>query len=75
MRIVPDWKWVLLKSWSARLLALASVLSALEVVAQVMIAFEYDAGIPPGLLAALAGLVTLAALPARILAQRHSDED
>lgn len=70
MRWIRDWKWVLTQAWSVQLLALAAILSGLEVTVQVMIAFTIDPHMPAGLFAALAGLTTVAATIARFVAQR-----
>lgn len=66
MTLLPNWWEVLTRAWSARLIALASIMTGLEV------GFPYFAGhlpIPEGLFGALAGLFSAAALVARILAQ------
>lgn len=68
MTLLPDWKEVLTKAWSVRFIALAAVLSGVEVVVSVLQPTMAD-DMPPGVFAALAGLVTAAALVARVLAQ------
>lgn len=69
MRLIDDWQWVVTKAWSVRLLLIAAVLSGLEVTIQVVIAFSITPPIPPGIFAVLSGLVTIAALIARFVAQ------
>ncbi len=69
MRIVDEWRWIIRKAWSVRLITLAAVLSGLEVAIQVLVGFAVKLPIPPGLFAALSGLVTFAALIARFVAQ------
>lgn len=67
MRLVQDWKRVLQRAWSVRLMLIAAVLSGLEV------AMPYLDGyvdIPPRLFALLSGLTVAAAFIARIVAQR-----
>lgn len=69
MRLVDEWQWLVKRAWSVRLLAIAAVLSGIEVMIQVMAAYSVDPGIPPGLFSILSGLVTVAALVARFVAQ------
>lgn len=71
LRVLDDWKWVLTRAWSIRLLALAASLSGLEVAIQVMIVWQIKPPIPAGVFAALSGLVTVAAFIARFCAQEH----
>lgn len=65
MDLIPDWKIVLKKAWSIRLMLLAGVLSAIEVVLPV---FMFD--MPRGVFAALSGVVVMSAFVSRLLAQR-----
>jgi hypothetical protein len=69
-RLREDWHWVLTKSWSVRFIVLAAILSGLEVAIQVAIAWQVKPPIPPGIFAALSGLVTVAACAARFFAQQ-----
>lgn len=69
MRLVDDAKWVFQRAWSVRLLAIAALLSGLEVTIQVMVGFSIDPLIPPGIFAVISGIVTVAALIARFVAQ------
>jgi hypothetical protein len=69
MRLVDEWQWLVRKAWSVRLIMLAGLLSGLEVAIQVLIALNWQPPIPGGLFAALAGLVSFAALIARFVAQ------
>lgn len=69
MRLIDDWRWVVSRAWSVRLLLLAAVLSGLEVTIQVIVAFSIAPPIPPGLFSVLSGLVTVGALIARFVAQ------
>lgn len=66
MDLIPDWKLVLEKAWSVRLLILAGVLSAAEVI----LPFFSDV-IPRGLFAAVTFPVVGGALIARVLAQKE----
>ena len=72
MKLVRNWAAVLRYAWSVRLMALAAVLSGAEV------AIPYLDGvlpIPPGLFAALAGVTTLGAMLARMVAQAPLQKD
>jgi len=63
--LIQDWDRAVKKFWSFRLSILAALLSGLEVVVQLWQPFS----IHPGVLAAIAGVVSLAAAIARIVAQ------
>ena len=69
MKLVDEWRWLVKRAWSVRLLALAAVLSGLEVTIQVMVGFSIKPPMAPGIFAVLSGLVTVAALIARFVAQ------
>lgn len=64
MKLIEDWKDVLLKAWSVKWIVGAVILSGIEVV----LPFFTDV-IPTGIFAALSGVVASTALLARILAQ------
>lgn len=64
MALVPNWRDVISHAWSMRLMLLAAVLSGVEAALPFFTDF-----IPQGLFGALAGLVSAAALVARIVAQ------
>lgn len=66
MKPIPDWREVLRKAWSVRLMLLAAVLSAVEVALPF---FQPD--LQRGLFALLSGLITGGALVARLVAQRN----
>lgn len=66
MKLIYNWRRVLRCAWSMRFIALAAALSAAEVAIAV---FIDNPPIPRGVFAAIAGLVTLAAAVARVLAQ------
>ena len=70
MKLIEDWRWVVRKAWSVRLIILAAALSGVEVALSVMAAFSISPGIPAGIFAALSGIVTIAAFSARFIAQR-----
>ena len=69
MRLIDDWRFVLRRAWSIKLILLSTGLSGLEVAIQVAIAWEIPVPVPAGVFAALAGFVTVAAGLARFIAQ------
>lgn len=66
--LVQNYRSILSRAWSVRLMALATVLSGAEA-ALAMLTPEI-LGIPQGVFAALAGVVSMAALVARVVAQQ-----
>lgn len=66
MKLIRNWKDVLTKAWSARLMILAGILSGAEVALP-----YFTAVIPPGILSALSSMVVSAAFIARFLAQKN----
>ena len=66
MSLVDNWRDVLRKAWSVRLIVLAFVLSA----AEVMLPF-FDDAFPKGIFAALSGLTVAGAFVARLIAQKE----
>ncbi|ANL84688.1 hypothetical protein [Rhizobium phaseoli] len=67
MKFASDWKRVLQRAWSIRLMLIAGLLSGIE------FAIPYLDGyvdIPPRLFAALSGFTVAAAFVARLLAQK-----
>ncbi len=72
LRLVHDWKWILKRAWSVRFIILATILSGFEA-ALPYIGDAYP--IPSGTFAALSGIATMAALAARMIAQRKGKED
>lgn len=67
MTLVPNWRWILQRAWSIRLMILAAALSFAEVVVPIVFI-----DMPRGPFAALSGLVTAAAFVARLIAQKDS---
>jgi hypothetical protein len=65
MKILDDWKTILKKAWSIRLMLMAGILSGIEVVLPLFI----DT-FPRGVFAILSILFTGAAFVARIMAQK-----
>lgn len=70
MKLAPDWRRVLRRAWSIRLILLAGLLSGLEV------ALPFLDGllpVPPGAFAALSLVTTAGAFVARLVAQKDLD--
>lgn len=68
MRLDRDWRRILSRAWSVRLMILAALLSGIEVALPF---FQFQ--IRPGVFAALSALVTMAAFVARIAVQKDLD--
>ena len=68
MTLLPDWKRILTKAWSIKFMLGAAALSGVEVVMSIL---QPSNTLPPGVFAALAGVVTSLALVARLLAQNE----
>ena len=65
MKLLDDWRTILRRAWSVRLMILAFVLTAAEVALPL---FADD--LPRGLFAVLSGLAVAGAFVARLAAQR-----
>lgn len=65
--LIANWREVLKRAWSVRLMIIAAVLSGLEVVLPLI---DGVFPIPPGVFAALSGLTVAGAFVARLLAQK-----
>lgn len=66
MSLLPDWKRIVRKAWSVRLMVIAAALSG----AEVALPFFSDS-IPRGLFAALSAFVVSGAFVARLMAQKE----
>jgi hypothetical protein len=64
MQLIPEWKRIVRRAWSLRLIVLAGVLSAGEVVLPL-----FSDAVPRGQFALLALLTTVGAAIARVVAQ------
>lgn len=71
MKLLADWKAVMRKAWSIKFMIGAAMLSGIEVVMSIL---QPSNALPPGVFAALAGVVTSMALVARLLAQTEADK-
>lgn len=67
---VPEWRRVLRRAWSIRLMIVAGVLSGAEVAMPLL---EGVIDLPGGLFASLSGLATAGAFVARLVAQKELD--
>ncbi len=65
MKLTDNWRGILRKAWSIRLMILAGVLSAVEVILPL-----FADSIPRGTFAALSGVTVAAAFVARLVAQQ-----
>ncbi len=70
-RLHPDWRRILRRAWSVRLMALAFILTAAEVA---LPAVPPIPGVSPTALALAAGLVTAGAFVARLIAQKDFED-
>ncbi len=65
MQLYDNWRQILTKAWSIRLMILAGILSGIEVALP-----YFEDVIPRGIFPALSGLAVAAALVARLVAQK-----
>lgn len=70
MKLVADWRHILRKAWSVRLMILAGLLSGLEVILPLFV----DA-LPRNLFAGLSMLTISGAFMARIVAQKEFGDE
>ena len=77
MNLVDDWKWVLKKTWSIRLILLAGLFSGLEAGMQIAMALHWldQYPIPPGMLVLASFMVSNVAFIARLVAQKKVNDD
>lgn len=71
MHPVPEWRRVLRRAWSIRLMIAAGILSGAEVAMPLL---HGVVALPPGMFAALSGLATAGAFVARLVAQKDIQE-
>lgn len=70
MQLLKNWKRILRKAWSVRLMILAGLLSGAEVVLPLL-----SDNMPRGVFAGLSMIVVSSAFIARIVVQRGMDDD
>lgn len=66
MRLIPNWRDVLTRAWSVRLMLLAAVLSGVEIILPFI---GMSGWLPDGLFAAFSFLVVAGAFIARFISQ------
>ena len=71
MKLTDNWREILQRAWSIRLIVLAGLLSGVEVLLGI---FADSPPIPRGTFAAISGIVTMGAFVARIVAQKDVAE-
>jgi hypothetical protein len=69
MQLVPNWRAVLARAWSIRLIVLAGLLSGLEIAVPLFVE-----ALPRGGFALLSFLVTAGAFVARLVAQQGVED-
>ena len=69
MSLIRDWRRVLKRAWSLRLIVLATIFSGLEVAVQ-FLQDDFEPLFPKGVFAIIAGVVSIAAFVARLMAQK-----
>ena len=72
MRILRNWREVLRRAWSVRLIAVAVLLTGVEVALPFLDGYV---DLPPRLFAGLAGLAAAGAFAARLIAQKGLSND
>lgn len=68
MKLKSDWKQVLRKAWSVRLIILAGIFTGAEMVVPL-----FSDALPRNTFAVLSGITTAAALIARVIMQKDVD--
>lgn len=68
--LVPEWKKILKKAWSVRLIAAAGLLQGLEMILPLFVH-----SMPKGVFASLAIPVTAAAFASRVIAQKGFQDE
>lgn len=72
MTLVANWRTVLRRAWSVRLIVVAAILSGLEIALPLLDGYL---PIPQGVFAGLSALTTAGAFMARIVAQKDIDDE
>lgn len=67
MKLIDDWQAILKKAWSVKFSIAAAILSAAEFTVQLV----QPEGVPKGMFAIVAMLVSIGATGARVLAQKE----
>ena len=75
LKLAPNWKAIATRAWSMWLMGLAALLSGIEVAISLYPeAFDFF-GVPSGYAAIASGVVTFAAMIARLVAQQGVTTD
>lgn len=69
-RVRKDWRKIIKRAWSVRLMMLAAVFGGCDAAIQAAIAMDVRPPISAGWFSILAGVASLAAMVARVVAQR-----
>ncbi len=69
MNLLPDWKRVIRRAWSIRFIILAGALTGLEVALPL-----FGDAMPRGVFAGLSVIASIAALGARVTAQKDAND-
>lgn len=72
MRLVSNWRQILRRAWSVRLIALAAFFTGLEIAMPLLDGYL---PLPPRTFAILSGLTGAAALVSRFVAQKDFDHE
>jgi hypothetical protein len=67
VQLIDDWKLIIQKAWSVKFNIAAALLGGVEVAVQ----FIQPAGVPAGLFAGIAALISMLAVGARVMAQQE----
>ena len=70
MRLAPDYRHIVRKAWSVRLMVVAGLLTGCEAILPM-----YQASIPRGTFAVLSMIAICGGLVARIMAQKNMGDD
>ena len=65
MKLISDWKKIVRKAWSFRLLGLAAAFTAIEILLPMV-----DTGLSPVVFSVLSGLAIVGAMVMRVVAQK-----
>ena len=75
MKLADDWKRILKRAWSIRLILIAGFFSGLEALVQVITLFIDELPVPRGLFAILAFVASNGAFITRLLAQQDLKQE
>ena len=70
LKLEEEWRHIVKKAWSFRLLLAAGILSGIEIILPM-----FETSFPRGVFAAISFVVTCSALVARVVAQPKMDDE